>query len=147
RVALLECVPNISEGRRTDVVEMLAAAVRSVPDVRLLDFSADASHNRSVFTMVGERDEIKRAVLDLAWAAVHTIDLRRHRGEHPRIGAVDVVPFIPIADVAMSDCVDLAREVGQAIAERLGVPIFLYEEAASVAKRRRLENIRRGQFE
>lgn len=146
-MALIECVPNVSEGRRPAVVEMLAAAVRAVPGVRLLDYSADPAHNRSVFTMVGERDEIKNAILDLAWTAVHTIDLGGHRGEHPRIGALDVVPFIPIAGVTMMECVELAREVGQAIAERLHVPVFLYEEAAVREERRRLENIRRGEFE
>ena len=146
-MSLIECVPNISEGRRPAVVEMLAETIRAAHGVRLLDYSADPSHNRSVFTMVGERDEIKHAVLDLAWAAVHTIDLRQHHGQHPRIGTVDVVPFIPIADVTMSDCVDLARDVGQAIAARLRVPVFLYAEAATREERRRLENIRRGQFE
>ena len=146
-VPLIESAVNISEGRRSTVVAMLAAIVRAVPGVRLLDYSADASHNRSVFTMVGERAEIRDAVLDLAWAAVHAIDLRQHHGVHPRIGAVDVVPFIPIADVTMATCVDLAREVGQSIADRLHVPVFLYEEAASREERRRLEYMRQGQFE
>ena len=146
-MSLIECVPNVSEGRRAVVVEMLAETIRTARGVRLLDHSADPSHNRSVFTMVGERDEIKRAALDLAWKAVRTIDLRQHHGQHPRIGAIDVIPLIPIADVTMSDCVELAREVGQAIGERLQVPVFLYEEAATREDRRRLENIRRGQFE
>jgi glutamate formiminotransferase / 5-formyltetrahydrofolate cyclo-ligase len=146
-VSLIECVPNISEGRRNEVIELMAGAVRLAHGVRLLNYSADPSHNRSVFTMVGDRTEIKDAVLALAWHAVHTIDLRAHRGGHPRIGAVDVVPFIPIADVTMEECVDLARDVGRAIAERLKVPVYLYEEAATRPERRRLENIRRGQFE
>jgi len=144
---MIESVPNVSEGQRPAVVETLAAAVRGVKGVRLLDYSADPAHNRSVFTMAGDRHEIKNAILDLAWHAVHMIDLRGHRGEHPRLGALDVVPFIPLADVTMKDCVELAREVGQAIAERLNVPVFLYEEAQSRPDRRRLEDIRRGQFE
>lgn len=146
-MSLIECVPNISEGRRSTIVEMLAGEARGVPGVRLLDYSADPSHNRSVFTLAGERDSLRTAVLAMAWCAVRTIDLRTHRGEHPRMGAVDVVPFIPLADTAMSECVALARDVGQAIAERLSVPVYLYEEAASQEARRRLENIRRGQFE
>jgi glutamate formiminotransferase len=146
-MSLIECVPNISEGRRASVIEILAMEARSVPGVRLLDHSADPSHNRSVFTMAGTRIALKRAVLAMAWSAVHTIDLRVHRGEHPRLGAVDVVPFIPLGDTTMSECVELARDVGRSIAERLGVPVFLYEEAASREDRRRLEDIRRGQFE
>jgi glutamate formiminotransferase len=146
-MSLIECVPNISEGRRAVIVEMLAGEARAVPGVRLLDYSADPSHHRSVFTMAGDRDPLRVAVLAMAWSAVRTIDLRSHRGEHPRIGAVDVVPFIPLGDTPMSECVDLAREVGQAIAERLSVPVYLYEEAASRETRRRLEDIRQGQFE
>jgi glutamate formiminotransferase len=144
---LIECVPNISEGRRSPLVEMLAGEARAVPGVRLLDYSADPSHNRSVFTLAGDREGLRTAVLRMAWGAVRTIDLRSHRGEHPRLGAVDVVPFIPLGDTPMSACVDLAREVGQAIAERLKVPVYLYGEAASREGRRRLEDIRRGQFE
>jgi glutamate formiminotransferase len=147
QMSLIECVPNISEGRRASVIEALAMEARSVPGVRLLDSSADPSHNRSVFTMAGNRIALRRAVLAMAWTAVHTIDLRTHRGEHPRVGALDVVPFIPLGDTTMSECVELAREVGQSIAERLDVPVFLYEEAASRQDRRRLEDIRRGQFE
>jgi len=146
-MALIECVPNISEGRRAAVVEMLAGEVRAVPGVRLLNHSADPSHNRSVFTLAGDRSGLKTAVLAMAWGAVRTIDMRTHQGAHPRVGAVDVVPFIPLGDTSMSDCVELAREVGRAIAERLKVPVYLYEEAAPREARRRLEDIRRGQFE
>lgn len=146
-MALIECVPNISEGRRAAVVEMLAGEARAVPGVRMLNHSADPSHNRSVFTMAGDRPELKTAVLAMAWCAVRTIDMRSHHGAHPRVGAVDVVPFIPLGDTSMSECVELAREVGRAIAERLNVPVYLYEEAALREGRRRLEDIRRGQFE
>jgi glutamate formiminotransferase / 5-formyltetrahydrofolate cyclo-ligase len=146
-MSLIECVPNISEGQRPAVVEMLAGEARAVPGVRLLDYSADPSHHRSVFTLAGDRDSLRTAVLAMAWCAVQTIDLRSHRGEHPRLGAVDVVPFIPLGDTPMHACVDLAREVGQAMAERLSVPVYLYGEAATRETRRRLEDIRRGQFE
>src|SRR5580765_6235257 len=146
-MSLIECVPNISEGQRPAVVEMLAGEARAVPGVRFLDYSADPSHHRSVFTLVGDRDSLRIAVLAMAWCAIQTIDLRSHRGEHPRLGAVDVVPFIPLGDTPMHACVDLAREVGQAMAERLNVPVYLYGEAATRETRRRLEDIRRGQFE
>ena len=144
---MIECVPNVSEGRRPAVVEMLAADARAVAGVHLLDYSADPSHNRSVYTMAGEAQALKTAVLAMAWSAVRTIDLRGHSGVHPRMGAIDVVPFIPLGDTTMGECVSLARAVGQAVAERLNVPIYLYEEAASNESRRRLENIRRGGFE
>jgi glutamate formiminotransferase len=147
RCSVIECVPNISEGRRPAVVEMLAADARAVAGVQLLDYSADPSHNRSVYTMAGDAEALKTAVLAMASSAVRTIDLRAHRGVHPRIGAIDVVPFIPLGETTMRECVTLARDVGRAIAERLNVPVYLYEEAASNDTRRRLENIRRGRFE
>jgi glutamate formiminotransferase / 5-formyltetrahydrofolate cyclo-ligase len=144
---IIESIPNVSEGRRPEVVDRLAAAIRSVEGVRLLDHSADASHNRSVFTMVGDAAGLKAAVLALFEEATSSIDLRAHEGEHPRVGAVDVVPFVPISGVAMADCVALAREVGAAVAERFGVPVFLYEEASQNPARKNLEDIRRGEFE
>lgn len=144
---LIESVPNVSEGRRQDVIEQVAAAIRAVPGVRLLDVSSDAAHNRSVYTMVGDERALKEAVLALVAAALERIDLREHRGAHPRIGAVDVVPFVPVEDVTMEDCVALAREVAAALAERFALPVYLYEEAATVPGRRNLEDIRRGEFE
>ena len=146
-MAIIESIPNVSEGRRPEVVERLAAAIRSTPGVRLLDHSSDASHNRSVFTLVGDASALKAATLALFEAALPAIDLRTHRGEHPRIGAVDVVPFVPIEDVTMQECVALARDVASTIAERFRVPIFLYEEAAATPARRNLEDIRRGEYE
>lgn len=146
-MAVIECVPNVSEGRRPEVVAALADALRQTAGVRLLDYSSDASHNRSVFTMVGNAASLKTAVLALVARAVETIDLRAHEGEHPRIGAVDVIPFIPIDDVTMEDCVALARDVGAALADRFRIPIYLYEEAAANPLRRNLEDIRRGEFE
>jgi glutamate formiminotransferase / 5-formyltetrahydrofolate cyclo-ligase len=144
---IIESIPNVSEGRRPEVIERLASAVRATPGVRLLDHSADPSHNRSVFTLAGDAASVKAATLALFDVALETIDLRRHRGEHPRLGAVDVVPFVPIEDVTMADCVALARDVGAAVAERFHVPIFLYEEASTNPARKNLEDIRRGEFE
>jgi glutamate formiminotransferase len=146
-MSLIECVPNVSEGRRTEVVDRLVQAIERVPGVRLLDRSSDASHNRSVLTMAGDAAALKQAVLALFDAAVGEIDLRTHSGEHPRLGAVDVVPFIPIAAATMEDCVRLAHETGAEVARRFQVPVYLYEEASSNPARKNLEDIRRGQFE
>jgi glutamate formiminotransferase len=146
-LSLIECVPNVSEGRKPDVIAGVADAVGRVPGVRLLDHSADASHNRSVFTMVGDAAALEAAVLALYGRALADIDLRSHKGEHPRLGAVDVVPFVPIADVTMADCVALAQRVGAAVADRFKVPVYLYEDAATNPARRNLEDIRRGEFE
>ncbi len=146
-MAIIECIPNVSEGRRPDVVEGLVAAVRAVPGVRLLDYSADPSHNRSVLTFVGDREPVKTAILAVFQKAVGAVDLRQHKGEHPRLGAVDVVPFVPIDGVTMDECVALAREVGATVAERFGVPVYLYEEASANPARKNLEDIRRGEFE
>ncbi len=144
---IIECIPNVSEGRRSEVVERLAGALRTSGGVRLLDHSSDASHNRSVFTLAGDAPGLKAAVLALFEQAVAAIDLRTHQGGHPRVGAVDVVPFVPIEGVTMADCVALAKEVGAAVAERFDVPVYLYEEASSNPLRRNLEDIRRGEFE
>jgi glutamate formiminotransferase len=147
RMAIIESVPNVSEGRNQEIITRITDALRAVPGARLLDVQSDASHNRSVFTLAGERAPLKQAVLRLYEEAVAAIDLRQHRGEHPRLGAVDVCPFIPIEGASMQDCVALAREVAAEIGERLEVPVFLYEEAASTPARRNLEDIRRGEFE
>jgi glutamate formiminotransferase len=146
-MAIIECIPNVSEGRRPEVVEAIAAAIRAVPGVRLLDHSSDASHNRSVFTMAGDARPIKAAVLAMYERALPAIDLRTHKGEHPRLGAVDVVPFVPIEGVTMEACVALAQDVAQEVAARFGVPVYLYEEASANPARRNLEDIRRGEFE
>jgi glutamate formiminotransferase / 5-formyltetrahydrofolate cyclo-ligase len=143
----IECVPNLSEGRRPEVVAEAVAALRRVRGLRVLDVQSDRDHNRSVLTLAGDEDSLRTGVLELFAVAVARIDLRTHRGEHPRLGAVDVVPFIPIEGAAMADCVALAREVGQAVAARFDLPVFLYEEAATMPHRRSLEDIRRGQFE
>jgi glutamate formiminotransferase len=146
-MAVIECIPNVSEGRRGDVVAEMADAIRAVRGVRLLDFSSDASHNRSVFTLAGDAAGVEAAVMALFEHAIPAIDLRAHRGEHPRLGAVDVVPFVPIEGVTMADCIALAKQAGAAIAARFNVPVFLYEEAATTPLRKNLEDIRRGEFE
>ena len=144
---VIECVPNVSEGRRPEIVAAMADAIRAIEGVRLLDYSSDASHNRSVLTLAGDAPGVERAVLALVERAVAAIDLRTHRGEHPRMGAVDVVPFVPIEGVTMADCVALARKVGAEIARRFNVPVYLYEEASNNPARKNLEDIRRGEFE
>src|SRR5450759_4108428 len=144
---LIECIPNVSEGRRPAIVAAMADAIRGVSGVRLLDYSSDASHNRSVFTLVGDSAGVERAVLALFERAIADIDLRTQRGEHPRLGAVDVVPFVPIEGVTMADCVALATRVGAEVAARFGVPVYLYEEASANPARKNLEDIRRGEFE
>ena len=146
-MALIECVPNVSEGRRADVIDRLASSIRQVTGVRLLDQSSDPTHNRSVFTFAGEAQPVAHAVLALFEAAVAAIDLRSHSGAHPRLGAVDVVPFIPLGGASMADCVALARTTAATVASRFQIPVFLYEEAASTDARRNLAAIRRGEFE
>jgi glutamate formiminotransferase len=146
-MAIVECIPNVSEGRRADVIDAIASAIRAVPGVRLLDYSSDASHNRSVFTFAGDAASVKAAVLSLFERALPAIDLRTHSGEHPRLGAVDVVPFVPIEGITMDECVALAHDVGRDVASRFGVPIYLYEEASNNPARKNLEDIRRGEFE
>ncbi len=146
-MALIECVPNVSEGRRRDVVDAIADAVRRTNGARLLDYSSDVSHNRSVFTFAGHATGVEQAVMAIYTLAVEAIDLRTQRGVHPRVGAVDVVPFVPIDGSTMAECAALARRAGAAIAGRFRIPIYLYEEAASSPTRKNLEDIRRGEFE
>ena len=146
-MALIECVPNVSEGRRADVVTALADAISKVDGVRLLDRSSDAAHNRSVLTLAGDALAVQRAVISLFAVALNLIDLRHHTGAHPRLGAVDVVPFVPIGAATMTQCVELARETAAEVASRFDLPVYLYEEAASTPARRNLADIRRGEFE
>jgi glutamate formiminotransferase len=146
-VRLIECVPNISEGRRPEIIDALAAVVASTPGVTLLDRSSDVSHHRTVLTMVGQAEALRDAAVGLIEAAVRLIDVRTHRGVHPRVGAVDVVPFVPLGQVAMAECAAVARDVAARAAKSCGLPVFLYEEAAIVPGRKRLEQLRRGQFE
>jgi glutamate formiminotransferase len=144
---VVECVPNFSEGRRRDVVEQIAGAVAATPGVRLLDVQADESHNRCVISLVGDLDAVQLAALAGAGMAVRLIDLRTHQGEHPRMGAVDVIPLVPISGVTMDACVAAARALGARLWEVLRVPVFFYAEAATRPERRKLPDIRKGEFE
>ena len=144
---LIESVPNISEGRRLDVVDRLAEAIEGVPGAFLLDRTSDASHNRSVFTLAGEHGPVTEALERMVGAAIHDIDMEAHSGEHPRIGAVDVIPFVPLGATTMDDCVQLARAFGERIAVRFDLPVFLYANAASRVERVKLADVRHGQYE
>ncbi len=144
---LVECVPNFSEGRRREVVERICARIRSIPGVRLLDVEMDAGHNRAVVTFVGPPEAVEEAAFRAAQEAAALIDMRQHRGAHPRIGATDVIPFVPVRGVTMEECVELARRVGERLGRELGIPVYLYEEAATRPERRNLADIRRGEYE
>jgi glutamate formiminotransferase len=144
---LVESVPNVSEGRRLDVVDRLASAISSVAGVHLLDRTSDASHNRSVFTLAGPAGPVSDALEQLVAAAVREIDMDAHWGEHPRIGAVDVIPFVPLADTTMDEAIELARLFGDRIAARFDLPVYLYAQAARRGDRVKLADVRRGQYE
>ncbi len=144
---LVECVPNFSEGRRPEVIEAIADEVRKVEGVKLLDVKPDASHNRVVVTFVGEPQAVKLAAFNACKKAAELIDMEQQQGEHPRIGATDVIPFIPVKEISMEECVALADELARDIAEKLAIPVYLYEEAAKIPTRRALPDIRKGQYE
>lgn len=144
---LIECVPNFSEGRRPKVVKAIRDAIAAVPGVTILDSSSDESHNRSVITFVAPIDTVVDAAFAGMKEAVARIDLREHQGEHPRIGATDVVPFVPLEDSTMEDCITLAKQLGERAGRELGIPVFLYERAASRPTRTNLADVRRGQYE
>ena len=140
-------MPNFSEGRRQEVINSIADAIRSTPGVNLLDVESNPDHNRSVISFVGEPGPVKQAALAGSAKAVELIDLTKHKGEHPRMGAVDVVPFVPLSGSTMDDCLALAKDFGREFAERFHIPVFLYEEAASTPERRNLADVRAGEFE
>ena len=144
---IVECVPNFSEGRRQPVIDAIANAIGGVPDVCVLDVQSDADHNRTVVTFVGGPEAVVEGAFQGIAAAAQLIDLDHHRGEHPRIGAADVVPLVPVSGVTMEDCVALARQLGQRVGEELDIPVYLYEEAATRPDRRNLANVRRGGYE
>jgi len=144
---LIECVPNISEGRDAAKIEKIVSAVKQTPNAVLLDVDSDHDHNRTVITFVGDDLSVEKAILALTEKAIALIDLNHHRGEHPRMGAVDVIPFIPIKGATMEDCVALAKRVGQQMWEKFRFPVYLYEEAATEPARKDLANIRKGEFE
>ncbi len=144
---IMECVPNFSEGRNLQTVEKIADAFRAKQGVKLLNYSSDADHNRMVITAVGEPEALKAAVIEAIGVAVELIDLTKHNGQHPRLGAADVVPFIPIKGVTMQEAIDAAKEVGEIVAKRYGLPVYLYEKAASAPHRENLAVVRKGEFE
>ena len=144
---IVECIANFSEGRRPEVIDAIKAAITSNPNVSLLDQHTDSDHNRTVLTFVGAPQEIEEAAFKAIEKAAKLIDLEKHKGEHPRIGATDVVPFVPISGVGMEDCIDIANRLGKRVADQLNIPIYLYEEAAKSPDRKNLETIRQGQYE
>ena len=145
--SLVECIPNFSEARRPEVIEAIAQAVQAVAGTTLLDRHSDLDHNRTVLTFVGPPASVEEAAFQAIAKAAELIDLDEHTGEHPRIGATDVVPFVPISGISMQECVAMARRLGSRVGEELGIPVYLYEEAATRPERQNLENIRRGQYE
>jgi glutamate formiminotransferase / formiminotetrahydrofolate cyclodeaminase len=144
---LVECIANYSEARRPEVVEAIVQSITSIPGVRVLDLHSDQDHNRSVITFIGSPETVEEAAFLSIQKAAELINLDKHTGEHPRIGATDVVPFVPIRELTMDDCVALARHLGQRVGNELNIPVYLYEEAATRPERQNLENIRRGQYE
>ncbi|TWJ11151.1 glutamate formiminotransferase [Bacteroides zoogleoformans] len=143
----MECVPNFSEGRDLEKIDKIVAPFRARQGVKLLDYSNDEDHNRMVVTVVGEPEPLRDAVLEAIGVAVRLIDLNKHQGQHPRMGAVDVVPFIPLKNVTMEDAIALSKEVGEEVAKRYDLPVFLYEKSASAPHRENLAAVRKGEFE
>ncbi|MSU86603.1 glutamate formimidoyltransferase [Streptococcus dysgalactiae] len=144
---IVECIPNFSEGQNQAIIDGLVATAKSIPGVTLLDYSSDASHNRSVFTLVGDDQSIQEAAFQLIKYASENIDMTKHHGEHPRMGATDVCPFVPIKDITTAECVEISKQVAERINRELGIPIFLYEDSATRPERQNLAKIRKGQFE
>ena len=144
---IVECVPNISEGRDQALIEQVLDTVRQTPGCTLIDAASDPNHNRTVITFIGDVAGVEQAAVALAGKAVELIDMTKHHGEHPRMGAVDVIPFIPIKDVTMEECVEISKRVGRSISDQFGMPVFLYEASASAPYRQNLATIRKGQFE
>lgn len=144
---IVECVPNFSEGRNLTIINAIGGAIKSVPGVRLLSVEPDKDYNRTVVTFIGAPDGVVEAAFRATKVASELIDMRQHKGEHPRLGATDVVPFVPLSGVTMQDCVGLANRFGKRVGEELGIPVYLYEEAATTPARRNLATIRKGEYE
>jgi glutamate formiminotransferase len=144
---IVECVPNFSEGRNRTTIDAIAGSIRGVPGAKLLNVEPDKDYHRTVVTFVGEPGAVGEAAFQAAKTAAELIDMRQHAGEHPRIGATDVVPFVPVAGVSMEECVALANAFGKRVAEELGIPVYLYEEAARTPERRNLAHVRKGEYE
>lgn len=144
---LIECVPNFSEGKNKQTIETIHTLIVQHPEVTLLDFTPDADHNRTDVTLIGPPEAVKALALEIALKCVELIDMNKHKGEHPRMGAIDVVPFIPITEVGMSECIQLANDFAKEFSEKTNVPCYLYEEAAKREDRRNLADVRRGEYE
>lgn len=144
---IVECIPNFSEGRNRVIVEKIVDALRGKEGVKLLDYSSDADHNRTVVTVIGEPEALETAIIEMAGRVYENIDMTAHEGGHPRMGALDVVPFVPVSEVTMEECISIANRVGKEIAEKFNIPVYLYEDAANCTDRQNLANIRKGQYE
>ncbi|OJV65680.1 MAG: glutamate formimidoyltransferase [Clostridiales bacterium 38-18] len=144
---IIQCVPNFSEGRDLDKIDKIVSPFRGKPGVKLLDYSNDEDHNRLVVTVVGEYEALKNAVVEAVGIATEIIDMTKHEGQHPRMGATDVIPFIPIKNASMEECIKLSKEVAELVYSKYGVPSFLYEKSASKSERENLATVRKGQFE
>lgn len=144
---IVECIPNFSEGRNKEVIENIIDAVRGKEGVKLLDYSSDSDHNRTVVTYIGEPEAVQKATLELAERVYKNIDMRTQTGAHPRMGALDVVPFVPVSEITMEECIEIANKVGKAIGEGFSIPVYLYEDAATSIERQNLAVVRKGQYE
>jgi glutamate formiminotransferase / 5-formyltetrahydrofolate cyclo-ligase len=144
---IIECIPNFSEGRNKEIIEKIMDTLRGKDGVKLLDYSSDSDHNRTVVTFIGEPEAVERAIIKMASVVYENIDMTVHEGGHPRMGALDVVPFVPVSGVSMEECIELANRAGKQIAESFNVPVYLYEDAAKCADRQNLANVRKGQYE
>lgn len=144
---IIECIPNFSEGRNREVIEKILDTLRGKDGVKLLDYSSDSDHNRTVVTLIGEPEKVKEAILEFAEKVYETIDMRTHSGGHPRMGALDVVPFVPVSNVSMEECIEVANYVGENIGKKFNIPVYLYEDAAKKVERQNLAVVRKGQYE
>ena len=144
---IVECIPNFSEARNPEVIQQIRESLLKIPGVIIIDQHSDQDHNRSVITMIGPPEAIEKAAFEAIKKASELIDLNQHTGQHPRIGAADVVPFVPIKNCTIIECIEIARRLGKRVGAELDIPVYLYEEAATKPERKRLENIRRGQYE
>jgi glutamate formiminotransferase len=144
---IIQCVPNFSEGKNKEIIENIVQEITKIEDVKLLDYSMDKDHNRSVVTFIGEPEKVIEAAFNMTKIASRLIDMRTHIGGHPRMGATDVIPLIPISDVTMEECIEYSNKLGKRIGEELNIPVFLYEKSAKILTRENLADIRKGQYE
>lgn len=144
---IVECIPNFSEGRNKEVIEYIIDALRGTEGVKLLDYSSDSDHNRTVVTFIGTVEAVEKGIIEMAERVYEKIDMRTHKGAHPRMGALDVVPFVPVSNITVDECIELSKEVGRTIGEKFNIPVYLYEDSATKKDRQNLATIRKGQYE